>query len=286
MAKLSDYFLTAYDSFDFIYAANDFPHASYLLKTEPARVILSALSQAIEDIREEQHQKTMLDNTLKRNKYLSHLLMQHSLRILQSGMPVETLHSENAFMEFDRPLDIEKPVYLMYMNIRHRNYKDYRPWDYDQCLQYLHLAEYHSSNKFNCFLLQIDNENSLWFFQCQENTDFGVSNPISFLKNMADSMISDLEKINHKRIILMPYPEPVNCSDIHQIFYHLQTALEKMDFSILFSTVMIYHKNITADKQELHTSEEPNIESLLNEAAYSLTHGNQQNYFFILDQLQ
>ncbi|MDE6054475.1 MAG: response regulator [Lachnospiraceae bacterium] len=175
-------FLTAYDNFDYIYKATDLPHISYLLKTEPESVILDTLSQAVGDIIEEQKQQTILDDTLKRNKYLSHLLIQNTLRILQSGMPMETLHSENTFLESDNPLDLNAPVYLIYMNIRHRSFKDCRTWDYNQCLQYLHLAEFYASNRFSCFLLQLDNGDGLWFFQCRENADFGVSNPISFLK--------------------------------------------------------------------------------------------------------
>lgn len=279
-------FLTAYDSFDYIYTANEIPNTSYLLKTEPEPVILNALSQAIEDIQKEQEQKNILDNTLQRNRYLSHLLMQHSLRNLQSGMPMDALLSENVFLELNSSLDMEKKVYLIYMHIRHRSLRNWHSLTFGECLQYLHLAEYHTSGKFNYSLLQLDNADGLWFFQCRENADFGVSTPVSFLRNIADALASDFEKAARRKILLLLYPEPVDCCDVHRIFYRLQRALEETDFSALFSAVVMCPQDTAKEHSLSNGSDSSNTEALLRETRYCLLHGNEQEYMSNLKQLQ
>ncbi len=228
----------------------------------------------------------MLDDTLQRNRYLSHLLMQHSLRSLQSGMPIDFLRSENAFLELDSPLDIEKPIYLMYMSIRHKNFQGYRPLIYDECLQYLHLAEYHTSGKFSSFLLQLDNEDGLWFFQCRETADFGVSTPISFLRNMADDLASDFEKAVHRKVLLLLYPEQIGCCQVHQIFHRFQRTLKGMDFSSLFPSVVMCPHDTDEERAHPNGDDTAATESLLRESRYCLLRGNKQDYLAILKQLQ
>lgn len=78
-------FLTAFDNFEHIYAADKLPHSRYLLKTEKDEVILSEIFSAVDEIKQEADKLHLLSTASQNSLLLSHLLEQTILKEIFSG---------------------------------------------------------------------------------------------------------------------------------------------------------------------------------------------------------
>lgn len=87
------------------------------------------------------------------------------------------------------------------------------------------------------------------------------------------------------KIVMLLYPEQVECSMIHQIFCYFQSALGELNPSSSFSAAIMCHPDDRAKISSPKAGSE-NTESLLQEISFSLLYGNWQNYFDVLEQLR
>lgn len=278
-------FLTAYDSFHYIYETKEYPNTVYLLKTEPDHIIISTIYQAIDSIKQEQEQKTILDNTISKNKYLSYLLQQHLLRMLLTGISMEALHAEYRMLQSECSLDLEKPFYLMYMKIRHRNLSESQNPEHTHILQYMNLAEYQLSNKFNFAILRLDNGDFLWFFQQKDEADFGLSSSETFLNKIANNLAADFSNTFHRKTLLFLYPDTISCPDVYRIFHLFQKQLDKYDYAAdMYSSVILCQNE--AETSQAASDFMESIEKKLASLTFCLSHGKENDFFSLLTELK
>lgn len=114
-------FLTAFDNFEHIYAADKLPHSRYLLKTEKDEVILSEIFSAVDEIKQEADKLHLLSTASQNSLLLSHLLEQTILKEIFSGEHMDKIQQSLQIAWSKFPLDLQRPVYLMYTQIHHRS---------------------------------------------------------------------------------------------------------------------------------------------------------------------
>lgn len=209
-------FLTAYDTFDYIYQTRNFPSSQYLLKTESDQTILATLTGAMDSILEERNRQTTLDTVNRKNRYLSHLLSQRLLRMLLADTSPEILQAEYEFVHADFPFRPDAPFFLMYMNIRHRNLAESRSPSPDRVLEYLQMMDYQLAGRFVFSALHLDNGDFLWFFQTLPDADFGLSRPETYLKNIMSDFAAEFSRVFHRETFFF-------CILRNQIYHRFHT---------------------------------------------------------------
>ena len=158
-------FLTAFDNFEHIYAADKLSHSRYLLKAESDEVILKEVFSAIREIQQEADKLHLLSTASQKSMLLSHLLQQTILKEIFSGESIEKIiHSlQISWSEF--PLDLQNPVFLMYTQIHYRTFQEKYRIHSKTTLENLQLMERLCVNKFHYSMLDMEQGNLLWLFQ-------------------------------------------------------------------------------------------------------------------------
>lgn len=110
-------FLTAYEVFDYIYEANQYPGAIYLLKAESDKKFLSVATSCCRTILEKREEKSLLSDIQRKEKLLLLLQEQQLLREVVHGNLTGDLGCFAKKASLEIHFSFEKEVYLMLMHI-------------------------------------------------------------------------------------------------------------------------------------------------------------------------
>ena len=157
-------FLTAYEVFDYIYEANQYPGAVYLLKAEPDKKLRSVAESCCEAIMRKRAEKEYLTDIQQKEKQLLLLQEQLLLREVLHGSLSGDLAGfvKNAALEIH--FSLREPVYLMLMDIRKSP---------SVCLDsafYLDRMEHLLGNLFLFSFVETQKGMLLWIFQEKEKS--------------------------------------------------------------------------------------------------------------------
>lgn len=104
-------FLSGYDRFEYIYQAQEIPHARYVLKNEDDAVLLREIEQAIDEIEESRRQMEELNKP--KDTYFLAFLQQEYLRRLINREYTDYRQLRNDMKRLQIALDVERPIYVL-----------------------------------------------------------------------------------------------------------------------------------------------------------------------------
>lgn len=280
-------FFTAYDDFEYIYQTKQFNNAAYLLKTEKDEVILKTVFAALETIAQEQKDLHVLSQTQKRNRFLTHLLQQNILKQIVSGHDINKMKHDLHITGSDFVLDLNRPVYLMYMQVNYRTLKAQQTNISEHILQYLSLMKEFLLGRFHYSMLEINPGIFLWFFQPDHNSTHTAATLFTYLKTMSDDFSNYCSSILHRYVTLVLLPVPSDWMDIYTLYHKMQQSAETIHGhgSCLYSTVTIMENNLPISSSYI-PAESPDTERQLKELSLCLFQGLGKEYFELLQNLR
>ena len=224
-------FLTAYEIFDYIYEANQFPNTIYLLKAESDAKILNVAISCCRTILQKREQMNYLSDIQRKEKMLLLLQEQQLLREILLG----NLTGNWARLAKDSSLDIhfsfEKEVYLMLMHIRHS------PSPCSNSSFYLEKMELLLGNLFFFSFIETENGILLWIFQEKDNIEKELSY-FNCLKDTMDAFLDICMEQKHQTISLCLYrnkiawPHLARCYQLLYDSYYEENVLLSERFSV------------------------------------------------------
>ena len=259
-------FLTAFDNFEHIYAADKLPHSRYLLKTEKDEVILSEIFSAVDEIKQEADKLHLLSTASQNSLLLSHLLEQTILKEIFSGEHMDKIQQSLQIAWSKFPLDLQRPVYLMYTQIHHRSFRESHQIHSGNTLEYLQLMQRLCVNKLSFSMLDLEHGTMLWLFQpvlspvtssasdssspvTLESNDLGSVS--GFLESLANDFSDYCTTTLHRRLTVVLYPAASPWDQIYRHFFTLQRYAD----SFVTKAPLIYSSvNILDDEPSLLTS--------------------------------
>ena len=289
-------FLTAFDNFEHIYAADKLPHSRYLLKTEKDEVILSEIFSAVDEIKQEADKLHLLSTASQNSLLLSHLLEQTILKEIFSGEHMDKIQQSLQIAWSKFPLDLQRPVYLMYTQIHHRSFRESHQIHSGNTLEYLQLMQRLCVNKLSFSMLDLEHGTMLWLFQPSasdssspvtlESNDLGSVS--GFLESLANDFSDYCTTTLHRRLTVVLYPAASPWDQIYRHFFTLQRYAD----SFVTKAPLIYSSvNILDDEPSLLTSgqkrtiDRTEIDHLLQELTFSLYQGIEAEYSRALKKL-
>lgn len=265
-------FLTAYDNFEYIYQANHFEHASYLLKTESDATILSEIQKNLDAIQEESQTEMLLDDAQKKKHLLTHLLHQNILREIVSGHTIEHLQKELNIAGSDFRLDFTKPVYLGYMAAHLRSIDEYLANLSKLTLEYLSPADKLLKGTFTYAMLNLNHGSMLWFFQPTEKFAQAIQSGLVFLKGFSEELMNYSVTALHRNMNIILYPDAVDWNTVSNVYYRLiqQLEIQSSQTSWHASSVSIFEDKMPKAPLSLAVStEQGNIERKLQALSFT-----------------
>lgn len=207
-------FLTAYEVFDYIYEANQYPGAIYLLKAEPDAKILDTAASCCQAILKKREEKKNLSQVQRKEKLLLLLQEQQLLREVVYGIPAGDLERfvKNASLEIH--FSLEKDVYLMLMHIR-RSASSVLDSAF-----YLEKMEHLLGNLFLFSFLETETGTLLWIFQEKDLPDMELSY-FDCLKDTMDSFLDICSEAKHQTLSLCLYREKVAIDQLSRYWQFL-----------------------------------------------------------------
>lgn len=223
-------FLTAYDNFDYIYAAIAMKCKGYILKLEPDDVILNQIGNIVEEILEEQKNMAQIDEIHRKDRMLTFLSQQTVLQHICYHPDMELIQKEIRRLPAEQALNPDQPFYLMYTSCSTASLPTANAassqraplqTDSDFLLQRITLMKSLLCRKLSCHVLRCEDYALLYFFQSLENTSH-LANFI-FLRHVADEFINTLSAASdtpsENAVLFM---EPLSCTSISSIFPDLK----------------------------------------------------------------
>ena len=110
-------FLSGYNDFSSVYAANRKQNTTYLLKTEDDAEIIAAVRNALEELESERRQELLMDQARQSERYSQHLLEREVFRRVLSGSPLGEALARIKWTGRDPGLDAECAVVLMHARL-------------------------------------------------------------------------------------------------------------------------------------------------------------------------
>lgn len=209
-------FLTAYDVFDYIYEANRYPGAIYLLKTESDAKILQVAVSCCHAILQKKQEQCHLNDMQKKERQLLLLQEQQLLREILRGNPTDNweLFAQNVALETH--FSFQRKVYLMLMHIKKS------PTSHCEFSFYLDKMDQLLGNLFHFSFVETQNGFLFWIFQ-EKNTEQPEFSSFHCLKDMMDSFLDICGTCKHQTLALCLYQEKVtweHLSHAYQLLYN------------------------------------------------------------------
>ena len=210
-------FLTAYEVFDYIYEANQYPGAVYLLKAEPDKKLRSVAESCCEAIMRKRAEKEYLTDIQQKEKQLLLLQEQLLLREVLHGSLSGDLAGfvKNAALEIH--FSLREPVYLMLMDIRKSP---------SVCLDsafYLDRMEHLLGNLFLFSFVETQKGMLLWIFQEKEKSGQELSY-FDCLKDTMGAFLDICTDIRHQTVFLCLYREKTAWEQLPGVYQLLYDA--------------------------------------------------------------
>ena len=213
-------FLTAYEVFDYIYEANQYPGAIYLLKSESDTKILDTAISCCHTISQRRKEKSYLNDIQRKEKLLLLLQEQQFLREAVRGTITGTWEQFAKNANLDIHFSFKKDIYLMLMHVRSS------PSPYFDASFYLEKMEQLLGNLFHFSFVETEKGICLWIFQEKENPEKELAY-FDCLKDTMDSFLDICTDIKHQRLSLCLYPEKVAWSLFSRTYQFLYDSYYK-----------------------------------------------------------
>ena len=211
-------FLTAYEVFDYIYEATQYPGAIYLLKAESDEKILDTARFCCLDILKKQETESILTAAQKKERLLLLLQEQQLLRELLSEGSVADPESYVRENSLDISLPLQKDCYLMLMHIK-RGISSIRNASF-----YLEKMGQLLGNLFSFSFVEAEKNIFLWFFWEKEQTSDSAScapSWFSCLKDVMDSFLTLCSHVCRQSVSLCLYPGKVSWKRFPLVYQQL-----------------------------------------------------------------
>lgn len=231
-------FLTAYEVFDYIYEANRYPGAIYLLKSESDTKILEVAVSCCHAILQKREEKSYLSDIQRKEKLLLLLQEQQFLREVVHGNLTKDMEHFVKKASLEIHFSFEKEVYLMLMHIRHS------PSSTCDSFFYLERMEHLLGNLFLFSFMETERGVLLWIFQERDSPEQEISY-FNCLKDTMDSFLDICTKIKHQTLSLCLYREKVAWDEVSRSYQFLYDSYyeESSLLSIRSSAARVIEKN-------------------------------------------
>ena len=210
-------FLTAYEVFDYIYEANQYPGAIYLLKAESDAKILETAVSCCRAILQKREEQNYLGDIQRKERLLLLLQEQQLLREIIYGNLADDPKRFTQNTALDISFSFEKEVYLMLMQLRRS------PSSLNDSLFYLEEMEQLLGNLFLFSFVETEKGTFLWIFQEKENPGQELSY-FDCLKDVMDSFLEACANVRRQTISLCLYRETVSWSSLSRSYQLLYDA--------------------------------------------------------------
>ncbi len=207
-------FLTAYEIFDYIYEANRYPGAVYLLKAESDAKILEAASSCCRAVLQKREDQSYVNDIRKKEKLLLLLQEQQLLREIVHENLTGNYESFAKKTSLDIHFSFESEVYLMLMHIRRS------ASSYCDTFFYLEKMELLLGNLFHFSFIETEKGVLLWIFQEKENPEKELS-CFNCLKHAMDSFQDVCAEIKHQTLALCLRSEKVSWHELSRSYQFL-----------------------------------------------------------------
>ena len=238
-------FLTAYEVFDYIYEANQYPGAIYLLKAESDNKILDTAISCCHTISQKRKEKSYLSDIQRKEKLLLLLQEQQFLREAVHGTITGTWEQFAKNANLDIRFSFKNDVYLMLMHVRRS------PSPYFDSSFYLEKMEQLLGNLFHFSFVETEKGIYLWIFQEKENPEKELAY-FDCLKDTMDSFLDICTDIKHQKLSLCLYPEKVTWALFSRTYQFLYDSYykESVMLSSHSSVAKVIGENLTYENLE------------------------------------
>lgn len=279
-------FLTAYSNFEHIYEGSRHENSKYLLKTESDETILQEVFSAVKAIREETEGLHILKDARQKALLLSHLLQQNILRELLLGHNIGRLRHELWLAGSDFPFDLQKPVYLMYMQVYLNSMEEYQTNLSSWRLKYLQLMKEFLCGKFSFSMLDLGSGSMLWFFQPAGSAPLTAPTSFTFIKEMSNDFSEYCAGTFHRRTAIILYEKAVEWQAVSDTYHRLQAYAETAGIDIQKQPAPVTIMGVQEAGQTNPSLWSASMKREFQELALYLNQGAQKEYFKILYKLK
>ena len=270
-------FLTAYEVFDYIYEASQYPGAVYLLKAETDETILHAAASCCRSILMERDEKSFLSAARKKEKLL--LLLQEQ-QFLKELLYENSSSNLNAFAQdagLDLSLNLDDDCYLMLMYVKRARLsaRDYA--------FYLEKMEQLIGGLFTFSFVEMEKGMLLWIFQEKDMTSDIAPSYFSCLKDMMDSFLEICSHLRQQTVSLYLSSEKAAWSQLSRTYQKLYESCFCDDALMSFHTscarVTDPHDCLTAGKENACSARKhPALSEPLNLMKQALYQGDRDQF--------
>ena len=267
-------FLTAYEVFDYIYEANKYPGAIYLLKAESDEKILKVAVSCCHAILQKREDESFLSDIQKKEKLLLLLQEQQLLREVVRGNLTGDLERFSKKASLEIHFSFEKEVYLLLMHIRRS------PSSICDASFYLEKMEQLLGNLFLFSFVETEKGILLWIFQEKENPEKELSY-FDCLKDTMDSFLDICIEMKHQTLSLCLYQEKTTWEQLSRSYQFLYDSYyeENSLLSIHSSAVRVIQKNISGNASPGIKQPSADLSGRLSSMKQALYQGNKDLFF-------
>lgn len=252
-------FLTAYEVFDYIYEANQYPGAIYLLKAEPDTKIRGVAHSCCEAILQKRRERAYLTDVQQKEKQLVLLQEQQLLREALHG----NLSGDPAAFAREAALEIhfslERDVWLMLMHVKKPGPAGGSP------VFWLDRMERLLGNLFCFSYVETQKGMLLWIFQEKEEIEEteaaeGTEDPFpswfDCLKDTMDAFLDVCAESGRQAVSLCLYREKTSWSRLPGTYQYLYDAYyrESMLSSLTSSAARVVGREEEASREPAVTT--------------------------------
>lgn len=285
-------FLTAYESFDYLYQANRLENTSYLLKTENDTAIVAKVKDVLYQIKAEIENRNILAEANTRKLLLEHMMQQNFLRTLVHGNYTYPFHNTSEFTKQNTivPIDFSQEVYLFYTQISGGSFRKNMHNTENiiaACLSFVSGLLY---DNFHFCMLEMDDNSMLWFFQYCRPSQMAIDIPAtSFLRNISEDFAGNSDKLIHRTLINIFVEDPIPPKDLCHIAHELQQYslihIRRNEHRISFSTVLQKSELKKLSEEKQNTLEFLNPAVYTEELSFYLAQKDKKSYMKLLSDL-
>lgn len=237
-------FLTAYEEFGYIYKANQYPGAIYLLKAEPDQKILDVASSCCRAILEKRAAFNYMNDIQKKEKLLLLLQEQQLLHEVVHGNLTGDFERfvKNSSLEIH--FSFSQKVYLMTMHILRSP-----STIYDKSF-YLEKMEHLLGKLFHFSFVETEKSVFLWIFQEKDNLGQELSY-FDCLKDTMDSFLDICTNLKHQTLSLCLFDKKVSWNEISRSYQYLYDSNYNTSFSNTFQSSIVRVIKHTEDNNSI-----------------------------------
>lgn len=225
-------FLTAHNSFDYIYQSNHLPHTSYLLKTEPDATIVATVQRSLKTIAGEQEVHDKLQTSEAKELLIDHLTHQEVLHIFLQGTHPLTSSEIHTLRLHKIPVCFAENVYLLYTQFPDSLFHTGSSGTSEKILSNLLLfTKKFVNERFRFTMLELQNNCYLWLFEENNEQNSGLDmdmSPTTFLKNLSEAMLSNVGNMTNRWMVNILYLPSVSSIDIRDRISRICPAAQEL----------------------------------------------------------